>query len=100
MNWIIYILTICTKIRQFSFLKNVLLLKKFAEEWVVPMRLEHVLQKLPEATGMEHTTLVIKAMIEDVYREGKGEIVQNKQVESAIARQTALLWKKKVMSSI
>jgi hypothetical protein len=67
-----------------------------AEEWVVPMRLEHVLQGLPDATGIEHTAQVVKAMISDVYKEAKGEIVESKEVASAIGRKAAELWKRHI----
>ena len=67
-----------------------------ADEWVVAMRLEHILQELPHATGMEHTGEVIKAMVTDVYKEAKGEIVESREVSAAIGRKAAELWKKKV----
>jgi hypothetical protein len=60
------------------------------------MRLEHVLDKLPEATEMKHTGLVIKAMIEDILREGEGEIKESKAVTKAIGARAAKLWKAKV----
>lgn len=66
---------------------------KIADEWVVPMRLEHVLQGLPNASGIEHTGEIIKAMVADIYREAKGEIVESKDVSSAIGKKTVELWK-------
>lgn len=65
-----------------------------AEEWVTPMRLEHVLDKLPEPKGIEQLGAIIKAMIEDVYREARGEIVESKDAEKAIGAKTAKLFKK------
>ncbi len=67
--------------------------QRVADEFVVPMRLEHVLQKLPHATGMEHTKDVIKAMMEDVYREGADEVEETQANSAAIGRATAKLWK-------
>lgn len=67
-----------------------------ADEWVVPMRLDHVLQELPHAVGIEHTGEIIKAMIADVYKEAKGEIVESKEVASAIGRKAAALWKARI----
>jgi hypothetical protein len=64
-----------------------------ADEWVTPMRLNHVLQGFPQDVGMESTQKVIKAMIEDVYREGKDEIVESKEASSAIGKATAKLLK-------
>jgi len=69
---------------------------KVAEEFVTVMRLEHILQKLPEATGMQDSGLVIKAMVEDVLREGKGEFENTKIVRKAISSATAHLWKKRL----
>lgn len=67
-----------------------------ADEWVVPMRLEHILQDLPHANGMEHTGEIVKAMIADVYKESKGEIVESKEVSAAIGRKAAELWKRRI----
>lgn len=61
-----------------------------AEEWVTPMRLEHVLQKTPFESDAD-TIKVIRAMQEDVKREGEGEIVWSKAVEKAIGKATAAL---------
>lgn len=72
-----------------------------ADEWVTAHRLEHVLSHV-EATrtildkklGMEETPKVIAAMIEDVFREAKGEIVESKEAKTAIGKKTVLLFKK------
>lgn len=68
-----------------------------ASEWVTPMRLTHVLQKLPDVSGMEHTGIVVNAMLEDVLREGAGEIVDSPAVRKAISKAAAALWKRKVV---
>ena len=73
---------------------------EIAEEWVTPMRLEHVLDKLPQGIGMEKIPDIIKAMIEDVYREGEGELVQSKAVEKAIGKQTVFLFKKRLEDAL
>lgn len=78
-----------------------------AEEWVTPMRLQHVLDKLPkiylsddqkfawdESYSTEDIPRVIAAMIEDVFREAKGEIVESKEARTAIGKRTVLLFKK------
>ena len=67
-----------------------------ALEWVTERRLEHVLDKLPEAKDMEHTGMVIKAMLEDVFREGAGELVDDHETRKAVSGRAALLWKAKV----
>ena len=70
--------------------------KAIAEEWVTSLRLEHVLQKLPIDISMEGVPQVIKAMIEDVYREGSGEIVESKEATKAIGNKTVQLFKQKL----
>lgn len=67
--------------------------EEIANEWATPHRLEHVLQKLPECKGMESTRAVIAAMVEDIYREAAGEIVESKEATGAIGRKTAVLFK-------
>jgi len=64
---------------------------EIAEEWVTPMRLKHVLDKLPEITDMSGFGIIAKAMIEDIEREAKGEIVESKEARKAITRKTAKL---------
>lgn len=71
-----------------------------ADEWVTPMRLQHVLDKLPRIDlsyapfGTHDIPRVIAAMIEDVFREAKGEIVESKEAKTAIGKRTVLLFKK------
>jgi len=59
-----------------------------AEEWVTIMRLKHILDKI-EGAGMEKMGEIIKAMIEDIKREGDKEIIWSKAVERAIGQLTA-----------
>ncbi len=68
--------------------------KAIAEEWVTEMRLKHVLDKLPKGINIESTRLVIQSMIEDVYREAKGEIIESKEVTKYIGAKTAIMFKK------
>ena len=71
-----------------------------AEEWVTEMRLNHVLQKLPQDIGIESTKLVIESMVEDVLKESKGEIFPTKEAKSAIGRAAANLFKNKIQKSL
>lgn len=64
-----------------------------ANEYVTAMRLDHVLDKIPKPWKMEQTPDVIKAMIEDVVREGKGEFVDTPEVRKAIGRKAAGMFK-------
>jgi len=70
--------------------------KAIAEEWVTPMRLNHVLDKLGNPTEIEKTGKVIKAMIEDVTREAKGEIKESKQTMQFIGKKTVELYKGRI----
>lgn len=70
--------------------------EEIATEWVTLTRLEHVLDKLQAKLGhppaVEQTRQVIDAMIEDVTREAKGEIVESKEAIKAISSTTAKLF--------
>ncbi len=70
--------------------------KKIANEWVTPMRLSHILDKLDVELDMKNTSKVIKAMFEDILREAEGEIEMSKAAQNMIGRKTAELWKKKI----
>lgn len=73
--------------------------KAIAEEWVVPMRLEHVLQKLEpqgDTWSMQDAGQVISAMIKDVLREAEGEIVWSRAAQKAVSSRTAYLLKKHI----
>lgn len=74
--------------------------KAIAEEWVTNLRLEHVLQKFPADVNMESMGDVIKAMLEDVYREGKDEIIESKEASKAIGGKTVQLFKQKLNSKL
>ncbi len=69
-----------------------------AEEYVVRQRLLHVIDHLKGAYGGRDVVIkdmpdVIRAMIEDVIREGKGEILDNKNTRKAIGNRTAHMFK-------
>jgi len=70
--------------------------KEIAEEWVTDMRLTHVLDKFPEPWDISDTGNVIKAMSEDITREAKGEIVWSREVQTAIGKKTAWLFKNRI----
>lgn len=64
-----------------------------ADEWVTAMRLEHVLDKIPQPWDIKQTPLVINAMIEDVVREGSGEFVDTPNVRKAIGKKAAEMFR-------
>lgn len=74
--------------------------KAIGDEWVTNLRLEHVLQKFPAGVSMEAMGDIIKAMIEDVYREGKGEVVESKEASKAIGQKTVQLFKQKLQNKL
>lgn len=67
--------------------------ERIATEWVTPTRLAHVLDRLGPDVGMERTREVISGMVDDVLREGAGEIVDSKAARNAICRKAAELFK-------
>jgi hypothetical protein len=73
--------------------------QSIANEWVNNNRLMHVLDRIPDVC-IEKMGEIIKTMIEDVFREGKGEIVENEAVKKAIGRKTALIYKEYLNSKI
>jgi hypothetical protein len=70
--------------------------EKAANEFVTPMRLEHVLDKLPGHDITQMGTLIIPAMQEDILREGAGEVVDCPQLRREIARRTAIMYKERM----
>jgi hypothetical protein len=70
---------------------------KAALEFVTEMRLKHVVDRLKGLTpdlGYEHIPKVIAAMVEDVEREGEGEVIMNKDTRRAVSSETVKLFKK------
>ena len=63
---------------------------EIAHQWVTLMRLQHVADKLQKEIAVENISAFIPAMLEDIKREGEGEIIWSKDAEKAIGRQTAL----------
>lgn len=77
--------------------------QEIADEWVTAERLRHVLGKIEidgKVADMSMTPVVIAAMIEDIYREGRGEIVESKETRMAIGTSTAKLFKAELSSRL
>lgn len=72
-----------------------------ANEWVNVVRLQHVLDWLglsePEMKDMNK---VIKGMIEDVYTEAKGEIIESKETKKAIGKRTAKVFQEYLRNKV
>ena len=71
-----------------------------ADEWVTEMRLMHVLGRLGPDVGIERTGDVIRAMVEDVEREGSGEIVVSRDARAAIGKRTAEMFKRRLKAAL
>ena len=69
-----------------------------AEEWVTPMRLFHVIDHLiatrdDKEISDQDIPALLAGMVEDVLREGAGEVVDTKDLRKAISRQTVVVYK-------
>jgi RNA ligase len=73
---------------------------EIADEWVTPTRLAHVLDKIGHEVGIERMRDVITAMVDDVLREGAGEIADSREARAAIGKKTAELFKMKLKDAL
>lgn len=75
-------------------------LEKMAEanaivkEWATEERLSHILGRGEVELQIENIGKIIELMVEDIYREGEGEIVESNELRKAIGRTTALMCKR------
>lgn len=67
-----------------------------AFEFVTDMRLLHILDKIPGDHDIKITGKVIQAMIEDILREGRKEVIDSKVVRKAIGNKTRKLFHDKI----
>ena len=65
-------------------------------EWVTEERLNHILNRGVVEERIEDTGKIISLMVEDVCREGKGEIKDSLDLRKAIGRETALMFKRRL----
>ncbi len=71
--------------------------EKASLEWVTGMRMRHVVDKIfavEKELGPKQTGTVIKAMLEDIEREGGGEVIMNKATRRAVSGAAAKLYRK------
>lgn len=68
---------------------------KIAEEWATEMRLSHILGKM-QSYNIENTAEVIKAMLEDISKEAKNEIIESKASRKAISKKCAIMFKQRL----
>ena len=73
---------------------------EIAEEWVTEMRLSHVLGSMVGEKGVEHTGEVIRAMVDDVLKESKGEAVIDKVARKAIGKLASNMFRRRLESKL
>lgn len=76
-----------------------------AVEWVTPMRLMHVIDRLisereNKEAEIKDTGKIIELMIEDVTREAEGEIVNSQPVRKAIGAHAAKMFKQHLQAAL
>jgi hypothetical protein len=76
--------------------EKLLEVNKIIDEWLTEERLNHVLNKEGIELDVKNIGKVIGLMIEDIHREAKGEIEESKELEKAIGRETALMFKRRL----
>jgi hypothetical protein len=69
---------------------------KIIDEWLTERRLDHVLDNANLELKVENIGKIIPLMMEDIYREGKGEIEESQELKKAIGRETALMFKRRL----
>jgi hypothetical protein len=68
--------------------------EKASQEWVTENRIRNILSHLaPDETDISNLGSIIRIMVEDVLREGAGELVDTPQLRKSISRRTAILFK-------
>lgn len=66
---------------------------EIADEWVTLERIAHVIQHIARPNlSMSDTPEVCRSMLEDVLREGAGEIADSKEARKAISKRAAMLF--------
>lgn len=74
--------------------------EKAANEFATAMRLEHVLDKLPGHDITQLGKVIIPAMVEDILREGAGEVIDCPALRKEIARKTGQLYKARLTAAL
>ena len=81
--------------------------EQICDQWVVPLRLEHVLDTVAISKGISVNELsltnmkeIIAGMVEDLEREGEGEIAPSPQLNKVIGNRTVKLFKEYLQRKI
>ncbi len=66
------------------------------EEWCTENRLTNILSHIEKGLEISDISDIIRLMIDDILTEGKGEVIDSKALRKAVARETALMCKKRL----
>jgi hypothetical protein len=77
-------------------LKVLAQIQEITEEWVTENRMDNILSHIEKDLEIQDIPIIINLMIEDVLREGEGELVKSKTLIKAISRETALMVKRRL----
>ena len=69
-------------------------------EWITEDRLSNILSHIDKELDIKDIPMIIKLMIEDVLREAKGEIVESRELNKTIARETTVMFKRRLNSRV
>ena len=75
-------------------------IKDICVEWVTENRLSNILSHIEKDLEIQDIPVLINLMIEDVLREGEGELVKSKALVKAISRETALMVKRRLQNQL
>lgn len=81
-------------------LKAVAEAEEIVREWVTLERIKHVVDALMLEMDVTSIGQLIKGMVADIEREGKGEVVMSQRVVKEIGRATAVMFKEYLNSSL
>lgn len=70
--------------------------KEITEEWVTENRISNILSHIEKDLDIKDIPVIIKLMIEDIFREGEGELVKSKALLKEISKRTALMVKERL----
>ncbi len=73
--------------------------REIISEWVTENRLTNILSHIGKDLEITDISSIINLMVDDVLREGEGELVSSKALLKAIARETALMVKRRLQIS-
>jgi hypothetical protein len=71
-------------------------INEITAEWVTENRMSNILSHIEKELEIQDIPVLINLMIEDVLREGEGELVKSKALIKAISRETALMVKRRL----